>query len=75
MKPEKFRYSKHPLILYTCAIASSPSGSPPKEKMTFSRGGQGHRNIRNFGGGHRADLSLSKKLCKSYKGGRFGLLK
>ena len=23
----------------------------------------------------RADLSLSKKLCKSYKGGRFGLLK
>ena len=24
---------------------------------------------------HRADLSLSKKLCKSYKGGRFGLLK
>ena len=23
----------------------------------------------------RADLSLSKKLCKSYRGGRFGLLK
>ena len=23
----------------------------------------------------RGDLSLSKKLCKSYKGGRFGLLK
>ena len=70
MKPEKFRYSKHPLILYTCAIASSPSGSPPKEKMTFSRGGQGHRNIRNFGGGHKLppDWNRNLKVSKNQNG-------